>query len=498
MNQLKISLFCIFISLLSQIAFAKDQRPSILFVIADDWGWPHAGAYGAKDWIKTPNFDKIAKEGVLFQNAFTSNPKCCPCRASILTGRNSWQLKEAVNHMVTWPKEFITWTDLLEDAGYFVGLTGKGWGPGNLDGTGRVHNPAGKSYDKFKAKPPFRGMSSADYAKNFTDHFMKERPEGQPFCFWLGTKEPHRGYQDGAGQKAGKKTKDVELPAYYPESEIIRSDMLDYAVEVEHFDTHLGRAVEYLRKTGELDNTIIIVTSDHGMPFPRAKGQILEHSFHLPFAVRWGNQAKAGRKVNDFINVRDIAPTLMEVAGVDQHAQFTGTSFVDLLKSGKKGWINKSERDVMLIGKERHDIGRPNDVGYPVRAIRTTEFLYVHNYEPDRWPTGNPETFYMNCDNSPTKTVLTSRSDKYFEMSFGKRAEEELYKINQDPACVNNLAAHPEYANKIKELRSKMETMLKDEGDLRTLGKAEFYDTIEYVGKKGHGWEAYLEKQKSK
>src|SRR5512139_591211 len=96
-------------------------RPNILFVIADDWGHGHAGAYGAK-WVRTPNFDRVAAEGVLFTNTFTSNPKCSPCRATILTGRNTWQLKEAINHYSVFPNEFAVYPDLLEKSGYFVGL----------------------------------------------------------------------------------------------------------------------------------------------------------------------------------------------------------------------------------------------------------------------------------------------------------------------------------------------------------------------------------------
>lgn len=268
--------------------------------------------------------------------------------------------------------------------------------------------------------------------------------------------------------------------------------MLDYAVEVEWFDTHLGRIVDHLEKIGELDNTLIIVTSDHGMPFPRVKGQILEDGFHLPLAVRWGKKVKPGRVIHDFINVRDYAPTIMEAAGLKPDPQMTGKSFMDLLLSDKEGLIDPS-RDVHLVGKERHDIGRPNDVGYPVRAIRTREFLYIHNYEADRWPAGNPETGYRNCDDSPTKSVILSKFDKFYRMSFGKRPEEELYRIDSDPRCMKNLADNAEYKKEIDTLRGKMETLLKEEGDPRMNGKASFFDTIEYVGRKPHGWEAWTE-----
>ncbi|MGH9630476.1 MAG: sulfatase family protein [Bryobacteraceae bacterium] len=469
-------------------------KPNILMVIADDWSQGDAGAYGCS-WIKTPAFDRIAREGVLFNNCFTSNPKCSPCRASILTGRNSWQLKEAVNHFSIFPNEFGVYPALLQKAGYFVGHTGKGWGPGDFKSTGFEHNPAGPEYAPHKLQPPFTGISNKDYAKNF-EHFLDERPKDKPFCFWLGTHEPHRRYEEGSGLRAGRNPADVALPAYYPDNNTIRSDMLDYALEVEWFDSHLGRAIEKLDSIGELDNTFILITSDHGMPFPRVKGQIYDEGFRLPLAVRWSKHFPGGRVVDDFINARDFAPTFMEAAGVDPGPTMTGKSFLDILKSGKSGRIDP-ERDVMLIGKERHDLGRPNDHGYPVRAIRTPGYLYVRNYEPDRWPAGNPETGYRNVDDSPTKQFLLEGFDKYYRMSFGKRPSEELYLIKTDPDCIHNVASDLKHAMVKRDLRERMEEMLRAEGDPRMLGNEEFFETIDYVGSRKHAYDTWLKNSNS-
>ena len=467
----------------------RPKRPNILFVIADDWGYGHAGAYGCK-WIDTPNFDRVAREGVLFTHAFTSNPKCSPCRATILTGRNSWQLKEAINHYSIFPNEFAVYPDLLEKAGYFVGLTGKGWGPGDFASTGFKHNPAGPSFDKFRLKPPTSGISPLDYARNFED-FLAARPPDKPFCFWLGGHEPHRPYEPGSGERAGKKLADVVLPKYYPDNPIIRSDLLDYALEVEWFDRHLGRALAALEKAGELDHTFVVATSDHGMPFPRVKGQIYEHGFHIPMAVRWGGHIRAGRTIDDFINTRDLAPTFLELAGLEPAGTMTGKSFLDILQSDKSGTVDVA-RDLMLIAKERHDLGRPNDWGYPVRAIRTPEFLYVRNYEPDRWPAGDPETGYRNVDDGPTKTFLIAHFDEYYRMSFGKRPAEALYLVEKDPDCIHDVSQDPQYAQAKRQLREKMEEMLRGEGDPRMLGRADFFDTIQYTGPRDHSWDNWL------
>jgi arylsulfatase A-like enzyme len=468
------------------------RRPNILFVIADDWGQDHAGAYGC-GWIRTPSFDRVAREGVRFTHSFTSNPKCSPSRASILTGRNSWQLKEAVNHYSIFPSEFPVYPALLEKAGYFVGLTGKGWGPGDYRSTGFTHNPAGREYQSRKLNPPYKGISPNDYAANF-EGFLAQRPKDAPFCFWLGTHEPHRAYEQGSGERAGRSPAEVVLPKYYPNHNTIRSDLLDYALEVEWVDRQLGLALRKLEQTGELDNTLIVVTSDHGMPFPRVKGQIYEHGFHIPMAVRWSAQVEAGRVVDDFINFRDLAPTFLEAAGLKPAPTMTGKSFLDVLKSGKAGIVDAS-RDVMLVGKERHDLGRPNDWGYPVRGIRTREFFYVRNYEPDRWPAGNPETGYRNCDPGPTKEFLLSGFDEYYRMSFGKRPAEELYHVASDPDCVKNLATDLKFAAVKRELRQRMDALLHEEGDPRALGHAEFFETIQYTGPRRHAYDTWLRNQ---
>lgn len=469
------------------------QIPNILFAIADDWSYGHAGIHGCT-WVNTPAYDRVARGGVLFNNCFTSNPKCSPCRASILTGRNSWQLEEAANHFGIFPAKWPVYPDLLEQAGYLVGFTGKGWGPGDFNAGGFPRNPAGTSYSARKLQSPQRGISNNDYAGNFVE-FLKERKPGQPFCFWLGTSEPHRAYEEGAGVRSGKNPRDVRLPAYYPDSEAIRRDFLDYAVEVEWFDTHLGRIIEHLEKIGELDNTFILVTSDHGAPFPRIKGQIYEPGFHLPLAIRWGSSIKGGRVIDDFINVRDFAPTFLQVAGVWPPDSMTGRSFLDILRSDRSGWVDPS-RNRMLVGKERHDIGRPNDWGYPVRAIRTPDYLYIRNYHPERWPVGNPETGYRNCDDSPTKALLLSRFDDYYRLNFGKRPPEELYQIREDPDCVRNLALDPELRALKQKLREEMEALLRQDQDPRILGRGDIFDTYEYVGARHHSYDNWLRHQR--
>mgnify|MGYP001335167968 CR=1 FL=1 len=453
--------------------------PNILVIIADDISRTSMGSYG-NEFLKTPNFDRIAEEGVLFTNAYVCNPKCAPARATLLTGRYSWQLEEACNHWCTMPEKWVFYPDLLEKAGYFIGFTGKGWAPGIYTSE---HNPAGWEYNDIKKKAPYKYISDKDYPANF-EAFLDKNEEGKPFCFWLGTHEAHRAFQKDVHVLENIDPEKVKVPACLPDIDLVRKDIADYGVEVEYHDSQIGICLNILEERGMLDNTLIIVTSDHGMAFPRIKGQIYDEGFHVAFAARWGDKIKPGRVVDDFINFPDVAPTIMEAAGLEPHGQMTGQSFLDVLLSGKSGQIDR-DRDHSLLGKERHDIGRSDGdqltVGYPARAIRTSQYLYVKNFKPDRWPAGDPEYDYPNCDASPSKSLLTRQTAdsayySYYELAFGKRPAEELYDISKDPDCVNNLAPLAEYADIVADLNRRMTDELVSQGDPRILGKGDIFD----------------------
>lgn len=471
--------------------YAQEQRPNILFAIADDASYPHMGAYGT-DWIDTPAFDRVAEQGILFTRAYTPNPKCAPSRSIILTGRNSWQLEEAANHVPDFPQKFKVYTEVLSEQGYAVGSTGKGWAPGVAkDAAGKPRHLAGQPFNEHQLTPPTSGISANDYSTNFKA-FLENRSGDQPFAFWYGGYEPHRRYEYASGiDKAGKKRSAIdEFPGFWPDTDSVRTDMLDYAYEIEHFDSHLGKMLELLEKQGELDNTIVVVTADNGMPFPRIKGQTYERSAHLPLAIMWLEGIKnSGRKVNDFISFADFAPTFIEVAGLDwketgMHST-AGQSLTDVFYNDQSGQINP-ERNFILIGKERHDVGRPYDWGYPVRGIIKGDMLYLHNFKPDRWPAGNPETGYLNTDGSPTKSyILDHRTTQgmyhYWQWNFGKRPKEELYNIKKDPYCLHNLADDPAYIQLKQGLKSNLYKKLKEEGDPRMLGQGYIFDEYPYM-----------------
>ena len=417
------------------------KQPNILFALGDDWSWPHASiAYemsipGSDNVIKTPNFDRIARGGILFKNAFCSAPSCGPSRSAILTGRNMWQLETGANLRGVFPNKFGVYTDALEEAGYHVGYIDKGCTPMKfIDGR---NDPAGKKFNDFK-------------------EFMDKRNDGKPFCFWFGSHDAHRAYQKDSGVESGMNPKDVAVPAYLPDDEVIRKDMCDYYYEVQRFDQRLGKMLTLIEEKGELENTLVVISGDNGLPFPRSKVEIYDSGTHVPLAISWPAAIKGGRVVDDFVNLAELGPTFMEAAGLKPLKTMTTKSFINILMSQEQGQVD-SKRNKTFTGRGYHDFQcRADDTGYPARALRTADFLYIRNYEPDRWPSGDPITFrenrgkYGEVDPSPTKAFMEANHKnikfiRLYKLAFEKRPNEELYDLRTDPSQLNNLAKNPKY-----------------------------------------------------
>jgi uncharacterized sulfatase len=476
-----------FLFLISTTAFSA-ERPNILFCISDDQSYEHTGANG-DPVVQTPAFDRIAKEGLRFVHAYCDAPTCGPSRSAILTGQPIWRLEEAGNIHSTLPAKFATYTELLQDSGYFIGYTGKGWSPGRLEPGGRKVNPAGPEFVGKNLRALFKGMSNKDYAGNF-ENFLSQVPSDQPFCFWLGTHEPHRGFDKGAGKRDGKDPSQVKVPAIFPDNEIVRSDILDYLIEVEHFDSMVSRAIDALEKSGQLDNTIVVVTSDHGMPFPRAKASLYDAGSRVPLAIRWPKGIQnAGRDVEAMVNLSDLAPTFLEAAGLKPPEMMIARSLSPILQGA-----NTPDRTAAYIAMERHDGCRKGGKGYPCRAVRTRDFLYIYNFEPTRWPSGSPDPAvcarrlpFGEIDSSPTKTFmmeLRNEHDVAFlaELAFGMRPAEELYDLRNDPHQMHNVAGAVDMVEHQLMLRRQLFDHLTMTKDPRVTGGPVEWDHYPYYG----------------
>ena len=467
------------------------EKPNVLIFIADDSSFPYASAYGT-NWLKTPGFDRVAEEGILFNNGFTPNAKSAPSRACLLTGQYSWQLEDIGNHCAIWPEgRFITVMEHLSANGYLSAYTGKGWGPGRTVPADRPLT--GASYHQLKVKAPAKYMSSEDYAGNF-EQFLDQKEKGKPWIFWCGTREPHRPYEYEAGKNYGGLNPDDvnDVPAYLPDNNTVRTDFTDYAFEIQYLDSHLVKILDILEDKGELDNTLIIVTADNGMPFPRCKGNQYHTATHLPLAMMWRDGIKnPGRAENDYVSFVDIVPTILKISGVEAGEEMhpSGREMTDIFKDKK----NK-DRTWISLGQERHDCGRPGNQSYPIRSIIDGEFMYINNMKSYLWPVCNPETGYLNTDGSPTKTEILEfrRNDvdnHYWQLSFGKRPAEELYNIVDDPDCMVNLAELPKYKKMMAQMKKKLYDYLIKTGDPRMGDDGDVFDRYRFH--KPENWNFY-------
>lgn len=484
-------------------AVAQTTRPNVFIAISDDQSWPHASAYGST-FVETPAFDRIAADGLLLQNAFCASPGCSPSRAALLTGLDTWQLRHAGTHASYFDPGLTTFADQLQAAGYFVGYAGKGWGPGDFAALGRRENPAGQLF-RVEAGRSKASRHAAAFAK-----FLRARPADAPFCFWFGSHDPHRTYEFQSGLSSGKELADVQMPPFLPDVPEVRSDLLDYAYEIERFDSDLAAILELIEATGELDETLVIVTSDNGMPFPRAKANCYEYGIHVPMAIRWGKQG-GGRKVDELVGFTDLTATIYDVTGVDppSHMPLRGKSVVPLLH-GDAPDASGSERSAVYAARERHSSVRFNSLGFPQRAIRTPTHLYIRNFTPHRWPAGAPQRFdvvkyndraepaihrlsephsaYHDIDACPTLSLMTQYRDnpdlrRYLDLAVAHRPAAELFDIRNDPGCLQNLAGSPEHAALQADLDRRLMDRLRETSDPRGTGDGDVWENYPRVSK---------------
>lgn len=514
------------LSLVPSVLFAADaKRPNILFVFADDWG-RYASAYAKldgpgtiNDVVQTPNFDRVAGEGVLFRRAFVSAPSCTPCRSALLSGQHFWRTgRGAILRGAVWDESIPVFPLMLRDAGYHIGETYKVWSPGTPNdapfGAGKYsYEKAGGRFNQFSnnvTKMVARGMN-IDVAKkslydevlaNF-DSFLAARPAGQPFCYWFGPTNVHRKWAKGSGFALwGIQPDDLEgkLPPFLPDVPEVREDLADYCGEIQALDVSLGLLLKRLEDSGELDNTLIVVSGDHGPPgFPHGKCNLYDFGSSVSLAMRWGS-APGGRVVDDLVSLTDLAPTFLELGGVNIPATMTGRSLVGILKSDNTGQVDPL-RTAVFIGRERHvDSARADFMPYPQRAIRTRDALYIINFKPDRWPLG--DSYRLNTDkppsveeliedtfctlpdedSGPTKAWLVGKCEdlkwkSYFDAAYGKRPREELYDLKTDPYQTKNVAADPKYAQLRAESEQKLLAELKRTGDPRLVDDGRFFET---------------------
>lgn len=517
-------------------AAEPDLRPNILFAFVDDWG-RHASAYaradgapGINDLLDTPSFDRIAREGVLFRHAFVSAPSCTPCRSALVSGQHFWRTgRGAILNGAVWDSNIPAFPLLLRESGYHIGKTYKVWSPGAppdapYGGPQHAYEQAGRRFNRFShhVTEMVAQGHDLDEAKqqlydevlaNF-DAFLADRQAGQPFCYWFGPTNVHRTWQAGSGQALWRLDPDQlqgKMPPFLPDVAAVREDLADYFGEILAFDTALGLLLKRLEQTGELDQTIVVVSGDHGAPgFPHGKCNLYDFGVSVPLAIRWGTQPPQhrGRVVDDLVSLTDLAPTFLQAASVAIPQSMTGHSLMPILQSSDSA-ATPPQREAVYFGRERHVANaRDGFLPYPQRAIRTADYLYIINFEPDRWPLGEP--YRLNSDQEPTAEQITNETrvtlpdedagptkawlvgqrhtppwQRLYELAYGKRPAEELYDLQADPHQVQNVAQSPDYQIERQKLRQRLFDELSRTGDPRLQDNGKYFETPPLAGPPG-------------
>ncbi len=396
---------------------------NFVVVIADDLAWNDLGCYG-HPFIKTPNIDRIASQGLTFTNAYLTTSSCSPSRCSILTSQYPHNTGAGELHLPL-PNNKITLAKVLKENGYYTASAGK-WHLGNHIKT---------HFDKIYKKG---GVSGADEWVTS----INEAPSDKPFFLWLAASDPHRGYRPNSISEPHSKD-DVILPPFIPDTQEIRDDFALYYDEVSRFDEYIGRILKALEKKKVMDQTAIFIMSDNGRPFPRCKTTLYDSGIKTPVIALIPKVTKPGSKTENLISSIDLASTILDLANIQQPKSFQGVSFVPLLKDP-----SKSVRQFVFAEHNWHD--------YMAResSVRSKQFLYISNDLPHL-----PLTPPADAVNSPTwssmrKLLSLGRlNNKQFDCFISPRPHEQLFDTEKDPFQLNNLAEDPDYKINLKAMR---------------------------------------------
>jgi arylsulfatase A-like enzyme len=511
-------------------ALAAAERPNILFLFADDWGRYASvlaqveGPGSINDVVRTPNFDKIARKGVLFRNAHVNAPSCTPCRSSLLSGQYFWRTgRGSILRGAVWDDRIPAYPLLLKDAGYHIGKSYKVWSPGTPADApyGRqehAYEKAGRRFNQFSQHVTrwvgegveLQAAKERLYEEvrgNFRD-FLAARDGQKPFCFWFGATNVHREWIQGSGKKLWGIDPDTlkgKMPPYLPDVPEVREDLADYFGEIAAWDHAIGLLIDAVDKAGELDNTLIVISGDHGAPgFPHGKCNLYGFGTGVSLILS-GPGIKGGRVVDDMVSLPDLAPTFLEAGGVKPPAVMTGRSLWNVLRSERQGLVDPA-RTWVVAGRERHvEIARPDYTPYPQRVLRTLDHALIVNFKPERWPLGDhyrldgkdeptfdevAKTTFVTLpddDAGPTKAwfVGARKSPEWsaqFDKFYGRRPMFELYDLRKDPDEMNNVAEEPAYTAIRKEMTERLFAILRETGDPRMLEDGKYFETPPLAG----------------
>jgi arylsulfatase A-like enzyme len=414
---------------------ADKKRPNFIILIADDMGWSDAGCYGHPH-IRTPSIDRLAKEGIRFEYAFLTCASCSPTRSSIMTGRYPHATGAAELHQPL-PADQVVFAGLLKKAGYYTASAGK-WHLGKA---------AEKNFDKVVHGG---GPSGCE---NWVET-LRDRPKDKPFFLWLAAIDPHRPYQPDKIPNPHKLT-DAVVPPFLPDVPETRRDLAMYYDEITRMDGFIGQVLEELARQGIEKDTFVLFLSDNGRPFPRCKTTVYDSGVRTPFLVRWPREVDAGSVCSNLVSVVDIAPTVLDLAGLEPSPTFQGKSFAKMLRDPEQ-----SIQEHVFAEHNWHDYKAHE------RSVRSKTHLYIRNAFPEL-----PCTPPADAVRSPTFQAMRLLRHQgklpFWQLSsFSKpRPTEELYDVLIDPHQLNNLAADPKQAEVLAKMSSVLDEWIERTGD---------------------------------
>ena len=426
-------------------------RRNFVIIIADDMAWDDCGAFGNRG-IRTPNIDRLAREGMRFEHAFVTASSCSPSRSSLITGRYPHSTDAEQLHWPL-PAEQVTFVERLRVAGYWTAAVGK-WHLGEAvkDRFDLVREASRASYQMQPGSLTMMARDDSGAAEWIPT--LRERPRDRPFFLWLAAADPHRDYREGIIPQPHR-PEDTVVPPYLPDAPAVRRELALYYDEIARLDDFVGKVLAELAHQSVTDNTLVLFLSDNGRPFPRAKTTLYDSGIRTPVIARWPAMIRAGTVAQGLVSTVDVAPTILELARVPSLATIQGRSFVSMLKDPEA-----RIRDAVYAEKNWHDYEDR------ARAVRTERFKYIRNDYTDLALTPSADAW-----RSPTADEIRRlRADgklkpEQAEIFRIPRPAEELYDTQADPHELRNLAGDPKYAETLERLRQKLAQWQKETND---------------------------------
>jgi N-sulfoglucosamine sulfohydrolase len=431
------------------------QRPNIIWISTEDLS-PHFGCYGDKVAL-TPNIDRLASEGIRFNNVFTTAAICAPCRAGIITGMYQTSIgcmhmrtssyRRSVDNPIEFsavPPHFVkAFTEYLRVAGYYCTNNEKTDYQFSQDPVASIWDECSKSA-----------------------HYKNRPDKNQPFFAvfnHLGTHES----QNWDIRNVKTDLRKIIVPPYYPDNNIVRANLAKMYDNIARLDSVVGELLGELEREGLTDNTIIFFWGDHGDGLPRAKRWLYDSGLHIPLIIKWPGKLNPGTVNDQLISSIDFGPTVLSLADVKIPVHMQGRPFLGKQTSEPRQYVFGARDRV----DESYDM---------MRSVRSKDYLYIRNFYPNE-----PFNIWVPYLNKMPIMKEILRLDAMGKLSRDQkkwmadtRPPDEFYDVNKDPYQINNLIEDPKYIMVIKEMRQQQDRWASETSDMGRMNESEMIEQM--------------------